>query len=160
MNTESTSTCACNVCSQRIEFESFHAGETIQCPSCACETVLYIPPVPKPKKISTAKLPVVATNQVSAVEVVRESPVRFRERDERMGRIVNKGSLLGAGCLLQVLAIIVFIVSFLNPIGWIIAGCLFLAGMVQARKPCCADCGTRLNFRSVRICPGCGTRFR
>lgn len=38
--------CPCNNCSGKLEFESAHAGETIQCPHCGMETVLFIPQVP------------------------------------------------------------------------------------------------------------------
>jgi len=38
-----TAKCPCNQCSQKIEFEAEHAGETIQCPHCGMDTVLFIP---------------------------------------------------------------------------------------------------------------------
>jgi DNA-directed RNA polymerase subunit RPC12/RpoP len=38
------STCPCNVCSAHLEFETDHAGTTIQCPHCNAETVLFVPP--------------------------------------------------------------------------------------------------------------------
>jgi DNA-directed RNA polymerase subunit RPC12/RpoP len=37
------STCTCNICSGAIEFESSKAGQTIQCPHCGIETILFIP---------------------------------------------------------------------------------------------------------------------
>ncbi len=37
------STCKCNTCSGKIEFEPSQAGQTIQCPHCGLETVLFIP---------------------------------------------------------------------------------------------------------------------
>lgn len=47
---EQWETCSCNSCSGHIEFEASHAGETIQCPHCSIETVLYL----KPKAVSLA----------------------------------------------------------------------------------------------------------
>jgi DNA-directed RNA polymerase subunit RPC12/RpoP len=35
--------CTCNTCSGKIEFESGNAGQTIQCPHCGMETILFIP---------------------------------------------------------------------------------------------------------------------
>src|SRR6266436_3124681 len=39
-------TCICNNCSQHLEFEVSNAGQTVQCPHCEMETVLYIPNAP------------------------------------------------------------------------------------------------------------------
>jgi DNA-directed RNA polymerase subunit RPC12/RpoP len=33
--------CACSHCSERLEFDSSHAGETVHCPHCGRDTVLY-----------------------------------------------------------------------------------------------------------------------
>ena len=38
--------CPCNNCSGHLEFDPSRAGETIQCPLCGMETVLFIPQVP------------------------------------------------------------------------------------------------------------------
>jgi hypothetical protein len=40
--------CSCNHCSGKIEFESSHAGETVTCPHCAMETVLFASRKPIP----------------------------------------------------------------------------------------------------------------
>lgn len=37
------SKCPCNNCSAKIEFETGHAGETVTCPHCQLETVLFVP---------------------------------------------------------------------------------------------------------------------
>jgi DNA-directed RNA polymerase subunit RPC12/RpoP len=37
--------CPCNNCSGNLEFESAHAGETVKCPQCGVDTVLFIPQV-------------------------------------------------------------------------------------------------------------------
>jgi len=36
--------CACNVCSGQIEFESASVGQTIACPHCGMDTILYASP--------------------------------------------------------------------------------------------------------------------
>ena len=41
--TNNLTICRCNLCSGEIEFEAARAGETITCPHCAMETVLYLP---------------------------------------------------------------------------------------------------------------------
>jgi DNA-directed RNA polymerase subunit RPC12/RpoP len=38
--------CPCNNCSENLEFEESAAGETVKCPHCGVDTVLFIPPVP------------------------------------------------------------------------------------------------------------------
>ncbi len=45
-------TCHCNHCSGHIEFASEGAGQSIVCPHCGIETVLYVPQVPTPPTIS------------------------------------------------------------------------------------------------------------
>jgi predicted RNA-binding Zn-ribbon protein involved in translation (DUF1610 family) len=35
-------TCNCTTCSGHIEFDSVHAGQTVTCPHCGIETVLYV----------------------------------------------------------------------------------------------------------------------
>jgi DNA-directed RNA polymerase subunit RPC12/RpoP len=49
--------CKCNHCSNEIEFESDRAGETIPCPHCGMDTLLYVPYTPPaPPQIQTATL--------------------------------------------------------------------------------------------------------
>jgi DNA-directed RNA polymerase subunit RPC12/RpoP len=38
--------CPCNNCSGNLEFDPEHVGETVACPHCAVDTVLFIPQVP------------------------------------------------------------------------------------------------------------------
>jgi hypothetical protein len=38
--------CTCNHCSERLEFDAENTGETIPCPHCGLETILFIPEVP------------------------------------------------------------------------------------------------------------------
>ena len=42
-SSENWKVCPCNICSRGLEFDPAHAGETIQCPHCGMETVLFIP---------------------------------------------------------------------------------------------------------------------
>ena len=36
-------TCACNLCSEQIEFEPSAGGQTVACPHCGMDTILFIP---------------------------------------------------------------------------------------------------------------------
>lgn len=38
--------CSCGTCSGHIEFEAERAGETVQCPHCGIDTLLYVPAHP------------------------------------------------------------------------------------------------------------------
>jgi ribosomal protein S27AE len=53
MNTidQALSSCSCNVCSAKIEFDPSRAGHTIPCPHCGMDTILFVQP---PKKVSAA----------------------------------------------------------------------------------------------------------
>ncbi len=51
MTTTTFSTCKCQHCSGKIEFETDHVGEMVECPHCKLETRLFVPPPsfkPKP----------------------------------------------------------------------------------------------------------------
>jgi hypothetical protein len=43
--TEQWTVCTCNHCSGHLELDAARAGETVQCPRCGSETVLFIPEV-------------------------------------------------------------------------------------------------------------------
>jgi len=53
--------CTCNNCSEHLEFDASNAGETIECPHCKLDTVLFVPhdpivtapppPEPTPKPV-------------------------------------------------------------------------------------------------------------
>src|SRR5208283_5793199 len=43
MNETNFVICKCNVCSGQLEFDRAHSGETIQCPHCGMETILFAP---------------------------------------------------------------------------------------------------------------------
>lgn len=41
-------TCACNNCSEHLQFELQQAGQRIDCPHCGMETLLFVPHGPRP----------------------------------------------------------------------------------------------------------------
>lgn len=54
--------CPCNNCSGNLEFDSAHAGETVNCPHCGMDTVLFMPQVPTgPPHVRVAVVAVVAS---------------------------------------------------------------------------------------------------
>jgi len=48
-------TCPCQHCNGGIEFEATHAGESVDCPHCKLETILFVPRLPKPPPKLVAK---------------------------------------------------------------------------------------------------------
>ena len=46
----SLAVCTCNNCPGELEFDPANAGETIQCPHCGMDTILFIPGEPLPKR--------------------------------------------------------------------------------------------------------------
>lgn len=50
--------CPCNNCNAKIEFEIAHAGETVPCPHCGMDTVLFVPYVASPPKIPATPPPI------------------------------------------------------------------------------------------------------
>lgn len=50
-------TCRCQHCNGGVEFEDSNAGETIACPHCNLETLLYVPQTLKLQAASKSKLP-------------------------------------------------------------------------------------------------------
>jgi Zn finger protein HypA/HybF involved in hydrogenase expression len=58
--------CTCNHCSGHLEFDAAHAGETIQCPHCKLDTVLFVSPgAEKPSSPPTAAPPMPVPSLVS-----------------------------------------------------------------------------------------------
>jgi hypothetical protein len=54
-------TCPCNTCSQPIEFDHEQKGQTLNCPHCGVDTVLFLPavkPPPVAKSIEPATKPI------------------------------------------------------------------------------------------------------
>lgn len=48
----SFSKCNCTACSGHIEFEVAHAGQTIPCPHCGIDTLLFVPGTASPDRTS------------------------------------------------------------------------------------------------------------
>ena len=81
---ESWAVCSCNICSGKLEFDPANTGETIQCPHCGMDTVLFIPqadtsaepvvhessPIPDPPETVPPKTPIVTTgNEISGCTI-------------------------------------------------------------------------------------------
>ena len=63
---EKWTVCTCNVCSGRLEFEGANAGETIQCPHCGVDTLLFVPQVPiAPQPLRQYAILVTTGNEIS-----------------------------------------------------------------------------------------------
>lgn len=83
-----------------------------------------------------------------------------------MATKVRKSSSLGAGCLLQFLGLVCFVVALLTlatiigPVIFGIAGIALISlGSSMARWWACSDCGTKLADKSVKVCPGCRSQL-
>jgi DNA-directed RNA polymerase subunit RPC12/RpoP len=81
-------TCSCNQCSGKIEFDILQAGERIQCPHCSQETLLFMPTF-KPK----------------------EYPKEIFEKKPRTGKSLVEEQLDGAGVILLCLGILGFLLG-------------------------------------------------
>lgn len=99
--------CTCNNCSGHLEFEASHASETIQCPHCGLDTVLFIPQGPldsttraeKPPPKRPVKPPV-----LSPLERWASPPESDFERFAR-----RASTLVACGWTIFCLAIIAFL---------------------------------------------------
>jgi len=67
MNPTKTAKCPCIYCSQNIEFDSDHAGETIPCPHCGMETTLYRAPEPEPIQAKPSRKFKIHLKQLAAI---------------------------------------------------------------------------------------------
>lgn len=84
--------------------------------------------------------------------------------EEKTAKKRKKTELIGKGCLIQLIGIILFILSFaLGPVGIVLGGILLLALLVmgsrQSIKWTCSNCGTVLLNKKVTECPGCHAHF-
>lgn len=68
-------------------------------------------------------------------------------------RIRRKVEMVGAGCLVQGLGILLCFVAF--PIGLIVGIILLLIGGRMAIKYVCGSCGNKIADIDVKICPVC-----
>ena len=80
------------------------------------------------------------------------------------GKIKKKTEMAGAGCLIQFLGIIIFVVSLaIFPIGTVIGIfimiSLFIIGSQKATKYYCDTCGNPVDNKKVKICPVCKITF-
>ena len=72
--------------------------------------------------------------------------------------------MIGAGCAVQAVAILVALGSFiLGPVvglAGLVAGlAIFMVGSRMAIKFVCSECGNKLEDKRVRMCPTCRAEF-
>ncbi|MGA9851856.1 MAG: hypothetical protein WBR15_02875 [Gammaproteobacteria bacterium] len=80
--------------------------------------------------------------------------------DQQTARVRRKHEFVGVGALIQVVAIIVFLASFMFgiigiPVGIILALLLFMIGSRMSLKWRCGACGNPVADRRVKMCPTC-----
>ena len=138
---------ACS-CGAAVEFPAEYQGFIITCPKCraALEAVEPAAPAPPPTVA-------VATTQPDA-----QAPTSAYAK--------RGGSFLGAGCLIQGLGLVCWLVAgllfwtlifplVLFPLGLV----LLLIGGRNAIWVECSACGGRLARASVQVCPHCRARI-
>jgi Zn finger protein HypA/HybF involved in hydrogenase expression len=131
--------CRCNVCSELIEFDPSRARQTISCPHCGMDTILFVPmPAPVFAPVRSAVVPLVLEPDIlTAVGTARR----------KLGR---KTSM--AGLAMELLG---FILLFLFPIGTIIGIAFLIAGFNASKIWRCSSCGNILADKQIRMCPAC-----
>jgi len=85
--------CPCNNCSEHLEFDESAAGETVKCPHCGVDTVLFIPQVAldsQPREPELAPKPKPKTAKIVAHE---QKKATFRGGIEE--RLDNSGDVFG-----------------------------------------------------------------
>lgn len=109
--------CPCSNCSNHLEFDQEHAGESVACPSCGIDTVLFIPKTVPPatrvkkwtvKEVALKILPVFGITAGIAFALFAFSAV-----DERSGG--RALPMLGT-VLLYLAAFIVAVLWFIFPL--------------------------------------------
>ncbi|HEX4342049.1 MAG TPA: YbjQ family protein [Verrucomicrobiae bacterium] len=90
--------CPCNVCSGRLEFDPANAGETIQCPHCGMETVLFIPPVSTSPPL--IKVPASTPNQTSEI-ISPSGPVLATTANEISGYSIGSYRGIARGIVVR-----------------------------------------------------------
>ena len=142
--------CPCNVCSAKIEFEPSRAGETMNCPQCGMDTILYLPSLARPKADAVpqplAQPPIAGP---TLVQVGLAAPATFARR--KRGR---KTSIPGILCELIGLVLLV-----LFPIGTVIGIALIIAGYNVSRIWRCSNCGNLMADKEVLICATCKSQM-
>jgi len=171
--------CVCNNCPGHIEFEESNAGQTVACPHCGIDTVLYVPqgkpadnpPQPSPNNSYTPQpISPVSNNNLFAckdcgktVSVNAEfcphcgaSYKKAPEAPVQWGRIKKKGESAGAGCLVELVGLV--LLPFF-PIGTVIGLAVMLCGHSMSYHWVCSICGNRLSGKRVKLCPACKAHF-
>jgi DNA-directed RNA polymerase subunit RPC12/RpoP len=139
--------CACNVCSQKIEFDPSRAGETIVCPHCGMDTLLFIPrSAPPDFGIVAQRAQKPAPVEVLQPEILTSVGVAKRKTE-------RKTSL--AGLAMELLGLILLFIWPLFPISTIIGIAFMIAGFNVSKTWRCGGCGNPLADRKVKMCPAC-----
>jgi hypothetical protein len=125
---------ACPNCSGHVEFPAEMHGQIINCPHCDLSLALNVPGY-------QPALP----------------PTLPPYEKPRSGYIKTKGETAGAGCLVELVGLVLL---FFFPIGTIIGLAIMVVGHSMSRYPVCSECGIRLTGRRVKICPACKAQFR
>jgi DNA-directed RNA polymerase subunit RPC12/RpoP len=143
--------CCCDNCGNNLEFDDEHVGERVDCPHCGIATELHEPiqAIIVPPSLPKYLPPPCAVPQPHIIVVQQEAP-RVR------ASINSKSELMGGGCVLQVIALLIV---WAFPIGTILGVTLFIFGSAISRKPVCSRCGSLLTSRRVVVCPGCNADF-
>jgi DNA-directed RNA polymerase subunit RPC12/RpoP len=143
--------CPCNVCSAKIEFEPSRAGETIACPHCGMDTLLYIPSLSRTQTATLLEAPAaqVPAHGQTLIQIGLGAQAAFARRKRG-----SKTSPAGIICEL-----IGFILLFLFPIGTILGIALMIAGYQVSRIWRCSNCGNVITDKEVLICPTCKSQM-
>lgn len=88
--------CKCRHCDQSLEFDSSHAGQTIQCPNCQMDTLLFIPG---------------ALSSGRKTQSLRHSPALAVDAKEKLAR----RNILSVACLVLLCAAILTVMVIRNP---------------------------------------------
>ena len=94
--------CKCNLCSGEIEFDAEHANETVGCPHCKAETVLFLPYMRKPVSVAPPTPPVSIPTPVKQQPQPADNPLVSQL--EGIGRVFYRLGL--AGGLLGILRLV------------------------------------------------------
>jgi uncharacterized protein YbjQ (UPF0145 family) len=81
--------CTCNNCSEHLEFDPSNAGETIQCPHCKLDTVLFVPGASLPKSDATQNLTDEFVKQANRTLTERSGPIITTTGNEVSGHTIE-----------------------------------------------------------------------
>lgn len=79
-------------------------------------------------------------------------------------KVIVKNEMVGAGCLIQLVAILVAVFGFglgpiIGTIGLALAVGLFFYGSARSQKWVCSECRNPLDSSKVKVCPVCRASF-